>query len=240
MIRPHFHAIGLALALGLAFVPAVGKGEVVFGNLGNAGDGGLSSTSTTADNSQTATKRLAAAFTTGTNANFLKLISVTLGLAGETSTSQTVQLWTSVNGLPGSPIAEMVSSVVQVNPAPQRLYTFAFSATPVLSPLTTYWIVPQTPILWYVNSFDSLPIARNSSDYAVPNPVYARFGAGEGGDAWFDTGTRYAYSISAVPEQGTLPLAGIGLVGAGWAVRRMKRRSAAENIAAEAPNDAGA
>jgi hypothetical protein len=243
MIRPHFHAIGLALALGLAFVPAVGKGEVVFGNLGSAGNAALSSTSTTTGTNQPTSLSLAAAFTTGTNAGFLKLASITLGLAGETTVNRSVQLWTASNGVPGSPIAEMVSSTVLVNSAPQQLYTFAFPSLPALQPSTTYWIVPGDPILWYntgLGGSSSFPVEHNSSGYTRPTNFIALLEAGVPDPAWFaDNGPRLAYSISAVPEQGTLPLAGIGLVGAGWAMRRMKRRSAAETVASEAVNDAG-
>jgi hypothetical protein len=230
MVQPRLHAIGLALALGLAFVPAVGNGEVVFGNLGPTGTATLSSQNTDI----TTVEKYAAAFTTGTaGLSPLRLTSITLGLFHSETQSLpfTLSIYNDDNGEPG--LIAFTSQPVTIGDV--ALYEFMFKSQ-ALSANTTYWILPNTGLSWYRTSFSPrTPVAYNNSGY-----TFSGYRSIEPpSTTWNPDIFEVSFSISAVPEQGTLPLAGIGLVGAGWAMRRMKRRSAAETVASEAVNDAG-
>jgi hypothetical protein len=230
MIRPHFHAIGLALAISLAFVPAVGKGEVVFGNLGPTGTATLSTQNTDI----TTLDKYAAAFTTGTaGLSPLRLTSITLGLFHSETQSLpfTLSIYNDDNGGPGS--IAFTSQPATIGDV--ALYEFMFE-NQALSANTTYWILPNSGLSWYRTNFSPrTPVAYNNSGY-----TFSGYGESiDGGSTWGSDIFEVSFSISAVPEQGTLPLAGIGLVGAGWAVRRMRRRSSADDVADHAANDAG-
>jgi len=243
MIQDRLHAIGLALAISLAFVPAVGKGEVVFGNLGASGTNALSNTGTDIgerDDPPGTTYRIALGFTTGSSSNFLKLTSISLGLFYDNAETAPFSLSIYENNA-GSPAALALTSSI-TNVGLKGTYSFAFGNAQ-LSANTTYWIVPSDSLFWYVpsgNTTAQTPDAFGGSGYSWPGTTASV----DGGSTWDPAeleipGGRYSFSISAVPEQGTLPLAGIGLVGAGWAVRRMRRRSSADDVADHAANDAG-
>lgn len=213
-----------------AFGQAPGRAEVitptvVFGNLGTQGNGSLDETSTLTGTTTSGTStnfRLAQGFTTGTTVATSAIQSVTLGIAAPVGQAglRTVQIWSNAGGnLPGSLL--FTSAAVSVDAVGR--YTFPFAAPWLqLEASTTYWIVPSNPVLWYLTGSTLPPEPLNGSDWAW----VATRRQSESTQVWSNTGTTgYAVSVVAVPEQGALPVACIGLVGVAWACRGRMRRS---------------
>lgn len=196
--------------------------DVVYGNLGSTGGGALSTTNTDilpVATGEGDTSALAQGFTTGSSAQFLTLQSVVLGLFAEPGVpARTVSLFSDAAGVPGSELA--VSNAVSISS--QAKYTFSFSSLQ-LSPNTSYWIVPQSDVSWYVNSTFTAPGAQNTSGYSYLGTAAKTF---ESAGSWEATGlTSYSLSVTAVPEPSTYALAAIGVAAGG--LMRWRRRIAA-------------
>ena len=144
----------LFLVAGLA-MPVVGRSEVVFGNLGSDGSGGLGGTNTDV----TLTDRLAVGFSTGSATN-RTLQSVTLGLFYDVSSTSSFSL--SIYDDNGSEPGSLVATSTAISIGNTGKYTFAF-ANDVLQASQTYWIVPEPDLSWYTNAGFTNPTGQNSS-----------------------------------------------------------------------------
>jgi hypothetical protein len=214
------------IALGLCFLVASAqsvRAEVVFGNLGNTGSGGLNGSNT--DIVAVATQPgeysgLAQGFTTGSLTQFLKLESVVLGLFADSGVSaRTVSLFSNNAGVPGTEL--VVSNAVSVGA--QAKYTFGFSSYQ-LAANTSYWIVPQPDVSWHLSQPVAAPIGLNSSGYAYLGSAQKTF---ESANTWTSPAddTRFSISVQAVPEPSTVALGFAGVAGlAGFCLRRRMTR----------------
>jgi hypothetical protein len=165
--------------------------EVVIGNLGSTGAGGLSATGTAIAFSE----RLAQGFGTGSSTT-RTLQSVSLGLFWNDSFSATVNilLYSDVSNAPGSVIA----TSAPVNVQAKSVYTFPFSSVP-LSENANYWIVPPDGLTWYLNAGESSPVAENGSGYSFLGTTRSL----NSGATWSSfSPTSYSVSVAAVPEPG--------------------------------------
>jgi hypothetical protein len=196
------------------------RAEVVFGNLGSTGAGGLNGSSTDIVAVATAEGEysgLAQGFTTGSLTNFLQLQSVVLGLFAEVGVpARTVSLFSNNGGVPGTQLA--VSNAVSVGA--QAKYTFSFSNYQ-LDASTSYWIVPQPDVSWHLSQPVAVPIERNSSGYTYLGSAQKTF---ESGNAWSNPAddNRFSVSVQAVPEPSTVALGIAGV--AGLVAFRLRRR----------------
>lgn len=211
------HVISTAVALAAIACSSVVfavPSDVVFGNLGASGTGGLGSTNT--DIGPTQNDYLAQGFTAASPN--LSLTSVSLGLFGDGSIATSVGLYADNFGQPAaSPL--YTSSVVNVGA--KTTYTFNFTGANLTNG-STYWVVPLSDVSWYLNNPGSAPVGQNSSGYAFVNTLENIDGAG-----WTGAGSnRYSLSVTAVPEPSTYAMAGIGMAAAGllrWRRRRNGR-----------------
>ncbi len=215
MNAPRWMALGLSLFV--ASAQSV-RAEVVFGNLGSDGSGGLSDTGTNFAGAAT-NKALAMGFTTGTNPDFLQLQSVTLGLFATSSGTlpRSVSIFSNAAGDPGS--AVVTSGVVNVGD--DAKYTFSFSNYQ-LTAGTSYWIVPEGPATWYLNEGESPPTVQNASGWSF---VAGRRSTVGSAGPWLPGGSNLSVSVAAVPEPSTVALGVAGLAGlAGFRLRRRMTR----------------
>jgi hypothetical protein len=203
--------VAVAVITSGAFTGPV-RADVVFGNLGVSGTNGLNGTNT--DIVVTATTAgefsgLAQGFTTGSNAQFLTIQSVTLGIFAEVGVpNRSVSIFSNNAGVPGSQL--YVSNSIPVSAVSS--YVFSFSSV-VLSANTSYWIVPQAEISWHLSQPIAPPTGQNASGYAYLGTAEKTLSSG---NAWTESGlTSYAVSINAVPEPSTYAMAsaGAGVVG---------------------------
>lgn len=189
------------------------RADIVFGNLGASGTGALGTTNT--DIGPTIGNYLAQGFTASTP--LLSITSISLGLFGDGSIPTTVSIFADNFGQPAvSPL--FTSGTVTVGE--KGTYEFNFSGANLTNG-STYWVVPQGDVSWYLNSPGSAPVEQNSSGYAFVNTQ-----ENIGGGGWTAAGSnRYSVSVVAtVPEPSTYALAALGLGLAG--LMRARRRKA--------------
>jgi len=193
----------------------VAHAGVVFGNLGSSGTGGLGGTNTDYGPIDTSELALAQGFSVGASSTDLSVQSVSLGLFATPTTTLTVGIYSDNAGSPGSLL--YTSSGVSVGT--NTVYTFPFSGVS-LSPSTNYWIVPEGPASWYLNSTDTSPTEQNSSGYAYTSTK--RNSPSVGWTTPSPNLSSYSVSIQAVPEPPAVVLSGIGLASALYAMRRRR------------------
>lgn len=217
-------SVFIAGCLGSGFVRAAPVTDVVFGNLGADGSGGLSSTNTDIGPASATTLALAQGFTTGTASTRLQVTSVTIGAFVDGTANRTVSIYDNVSNAPGS--AVYTSSATSVSG--QAKYTFNFSGAN-LTAGTSYWIVPDFGVdwSWYTEGTDSTqPSMQNASGYAY---LGTKRQAALDPGSWVNTLLPYSLSVNAivpVPEPTTyaLAVAGLGFVGLVGARRRGRVR----------------
>lgn len=195
------------------------RAEIVFGNLGATGTAALSDTTTDFGPSAISTLALAQGFTTGTSN--LTIQSVTLGLFGASTpntVSRTVALYSNASNAPFESL--FTSSAVDVGE--QNKYTFNFTGV-VLSPNTSYWIVPQQGSSWYLNLDESQPTGLNGSGYSY---LGTRRQAISNPGIWANSSLPYSVTVEAVPEPSSLVMAGLGVGGLALLERSRRRRQA--------------
>jgi hypothetical protein len=199
------------------------RADVVFGNLGPAGAGGISSTQTDFGPGSATTTALAQGFTTGVASTNLQLESVTIG-AFATSVGtlpRTVSIYSNSANAPGTPV--FTSSPTEVGN--NAKYTFNFTSA-TLSANTSYWVVPDfsVPWTWVYESTDFTPPSQqNSSGYAYLGSSRIQ---NDAPGVWAPGPSPYSISVSAVPEPTTIGLAigGLAACGLAFARRRMAGR----------------
>jgi hypothetical protein len=209
------------IALLLFAAPSLQASQVVFGNLGSDGSGGLLSTSTAV----TASNWLAQGFSTGALTSRLFIDQIVLGLEddGAGVINTTISIWSNSGGSPGSLLVTSSSQSVFA----ETKYSFAFGAFE-LAPSTSYWVVlQQAGVRWSFAASEEAPSEQNSSDYSYLGTRRTV----NSGDTWDNTALNAvtALSISAseagpepIPEPGTWAAAAL-LIGAAVYVRWRRR-----------------
>jgi hypothetical protein len=206
------------LALVMAGVSA--HADVVFGNLGASGNGALGGTNTDYGPSDAGELALAQGFNTGTS-SLLDIQSVTLGIFvtnSGTNENRTVSIYSDSSGAPGS----ILFTSQSVGIGNTGTYTFPFSGASLLAS-TSYWVVPEGPASWYLNTPDSAPAGLNSSGYSYTGTKRNQPSVG-----WTTPSPNlnsYSVSVVAVPEPPAIVMAGIGIASAIWSLQR-RRKSA--------------
>jgi hypothetical protein len=200
----------------VALAPADAVATVVFGNLGSAGTDAISGTNTDFGPGDPNEVSLAQGFTTGSSSQYLTVTSISLGLfATSTGTlNRTVSIFSDSSGVPGS--AVFTSAVTPVGNT--GTYAFNFSNA-VLSPSTSYWVVPEGPTSWYLNNANTAPAGLNSSGYVSIGTKLQNTSS-----QWVNaTFPGYTVSVVAVPEPATVGLLAVAGLTGGLALVRRRR-----------------
>ena len=208
--------------------------NVVFGNLGSTASGAVTPLSAAQVGSTVQGENgfsLAVGFTTGTNADFLKLTSVVIGLGDVTPYNDA--LLKLVADSSGNPSGSVLASKA-LSTGPNGKYTFDLGVVP-LSAGTTYWVTLEAVdasapnfFNWLNNTATVDASVQNGSGYSLAG---GRSNDGTGG-GWvnFAGGSKLAISVQAVPEPSTYALAAIGAGVAG--LMSCRRRKVAVDAAA--------
>lgn len=167
----------------------------------------------------------ATGFTTGTDANFLSLQSVNLSLAtsGTTASATPVIQLFSGTAKPTALVGSFSSVAVTVSTPTSFAFDYLGSAS--LLPSTNYWVVLSASVGqafgWYTT--DETPSEQNSSGYAF----IAGQKSSNAGSSWSSNplASVGAVSITAVPEPSSIVLAGLGVLAAGYQLRRRMKRA---------------
>ena len=183
--------LALACLLTGCLAPRLVRAEVVFGNLGSNGTGGLSSSFVEPEPNSL----YAVGFNTG-NATLLTVTKISVGLFWNNSFTApaSIDLYSDQNGSPHSIIA--ASGIVNVGG--KAVYAFSFSHVQ-LAPNTSYWIVPDPGLDWYTSAAGTAPTAQNGSGYIG-------LGTKRGSGSSWSTNSETTLSVSMVPEPGTTGL----------------------------------
>jgi hypothetical protein len=200
---------GLIFALSVA--GGVARADVTLGNLGATGAGSLGTLS-----QGFTTEDFAVSFTTGTDANFLQLTDVVVGLAQQTTGNVTAALYSDVASAPGSLLPWSNTQSVTAAGTGAKV---TFTASPLqLSPTTTYWMVldaANSGWNWYRAEPNVAPTVENSSGWSYGTSVVSTTGG------WTALGVNNSVSISAVPEPESMLLAtGVAAMLAGGFLRK--------------------
>lgn len=179
-----------------------GIAAVVYGNLGADGAGPLGGTSTDYGPTDEEERLIAQGFTVGAASPDVYLQSIRIGLYYDPvlTAPRTAAIYSDSLG----PDALLYTSEI-VPVGNKGTYTFQFQNA-LLTPGSTYWIVPEGPASWYLNAANTAPETLNESGYTYTGTRYLNT-SGEWVGAMFSS---YSLSISAtdsvVPEPGTLAL----------------------------------
>jgi hypothetical protein len=205
---------GCAVLAMLLASASTARADVVYGNLGPAGAGSLSSTNTDFGPTDPNERGIAQGFTVGSSSTLRTIESITLGLFVDGTAQRTVSIYSDNAGVPGTSL--FTSSAVTVGTNDK--YTFPFSGA-TLSTNTSYWIVPEGPSSWYFNTGPaSAPTGQNASGYSYLGTKQLNTSS-----QWVNADFPfYSTSIVAVPEPHAMVLAAIGGVVAAFAARRRR------------------
>jgi hypothetical protein len=186
--------------------------------LSNMGPNGVTDTSDTTNTNIMDESLLAVGFKTGSVAQQLDWVS--LVAKNENPGTKFVQIFSNNAGNPGSSIASSAGTSV----GSKNVYQFNFSGVS-LAANTTYWVLPQSGLDWYVEADNAAPTAQNGSGFTYEGSRYT-----EEGD-WYTSGFNYTIAVSTTsdepPPPGPVPepaltsllcLSGIALIR-----RRMKK-----------------
>lgn len=228
-MRSTLRLLAAACCLAVGSAHAAPVTDIVFGNLGSAGTNALDEGSVAQIGGTVPSgngDKYAIAFTTGSNTDYLKLNSVTLGL-GDVSPFSTAILKIVADNA-GSPTGSQLATQSLVVGA-NGLYDFSLGAV-TLSANTQYWVTleaqdPGNPSFfnWLRNADTVSPTAQNGSDYSFPTGGSMR-NLNNAGWSNYASGAQLSISVHAVPEPSTYALAAAGLGVAGLV--RARRRKA--------------
>jgi hypothetical protein len=225
--RGSFYGVALAL---VCLVSGVAHAGIVFGNLGQSGDGLIDSGNVAQIGSTvsgSSGNRFAIAFVTGSNSDFLQVQSVVLGLGDISPFSTAILKLVDDNvGFPTGSTLATSSLVVQSN----SLYTFGLGGVS-LAANTKYWVTleaqdstaPSTFSWLRVDSAES-PTGLNGSGYTFPAGGGMR-STNDGAWTTRSDANTLSISVTAVPEPSTCMMALAGLACGGYLVSRRPKRA---------------
>lgn len=207
--------------------------DVVFGNLGSSGTNAVDTGDTAIVGSSVVGQlgnQYAVAFTTGSNASYLTLQSITMGFSDVAPLSTALLEVVEDNaGLPTGTVKASGSQLL----GSTGLYTFSLGGV-ALNPNSTYWVTLAAQNATEPNQFNWLRnlaadtfAGQNGSGYDVPGAIYVRRQV-DGGtwNNFTSSGGTLSMSVQAVPEPSTYALAAVGLGVAGL-VRARRRKALA-------------
>jgi len=203
--------LALALMAMAFFAASPAQAGVV---LSNMGANGLTDTSGPTNTDILLTNYLAAGFTTGATAQQLDWVSL-VGFNNDNGT-KVVILYSDNGGSPDAPITVSAGPVVGT----KNVYQFNFSGVN-LAASTSYWVLPQVGLSWYIESANAAPTAQNASGFSYLGVKTST----NSGSSWNTSPFNYTVGISAspaaVPEPAITSLVCVG--GIAFMRRRMKK-----------------
>ena len=203
--------LALALMAMAFFAASPAQAGVV---LSNMGANGLTDTSSATNTDILANNWLASGFTTGADALKLDWVSI-VGFNNDVG-SKTVAIYSDNAGSPGTLVATSSGTTVTT----KNVYQFNFSGAN-LAASTSYWVLPQVGLSWYIESANAAPTAQNASGFSYLGVKTST----NSGSSWNTSPFNYTVGISAspaaVPEPAITSLVCVG--GIAFMRRRMKK-----------------
>jgi hypothetical protein len=155
--------------------------------LSNMGSSGLDNTSGTVNVDIIDSGLIASGFETGSVAQQLDWVSIVA--ENNNPGTMSVQIFSNNAGNPGSSIATSTGTTV----GSKNVYQFNFSGV-TLTANTTYWVLPQSGLKWYVENTNTAPTAQNGSGFTYEGTRYT-----EEGD-WYTSGFNYTIAVSTTSD----------------------------------------
>jgi len=203
--------LALALMAMAFFAAGTAQAGVV---LSNMGANGLTDTSGPTNTDILANNWIASGFTTGADALQLDWVSI-VGFNNDLGT-KTVAIYSNNAGSPGT----LIGTSSATTAALKNVYQFNFSGVN-LAASTSYWVLPEAGLSWYLESANAAPTAQNASGFSY-NGVKTSTNSGS---SWNTSVFNYTIGISAspaaVPEPAITSLVCVG--GIAFMRRRMKK-----------------
>jgi hypothetical protein len=203
--------LALALMAMAFFAASPAQAGVV---LSNMGANGLTDTSGPTNTDVLASNWLASGFTTGADALKLDWVSI-VGFNNDAG-SKTVAIYSDNAGSPGTLVATSSGTTVTT----KNVYQFNFSGAN-LAASTSYWVLPQVGLSWYIESANTAPSAQNSSGFSYLGVKTSTDSGSSWGISVFNYTVGISASPAAVPEPAITSLVCVG--GIAFMRRRMKK-----------------